>query len=280
MAKIKKSSFIIEKQGDINCIEHFMASLFDLRDSINNRKLWYRGQPNSDYPLLPSVGRKHKYIGIERLLELQQETDLLHRFRRRIGAKIGKMIMPGEAIFLARHHKLPTRLLDWTANALYGLYFSCCEDIDYSGSLWSIEPFDDAVYIDVFDFAKIEKEEDLFNYRVGENDVIGHKTTDAVKIIHPFYGSERIISQDGAFTLHSNPRYPLEDYAKNKFQFRTNDLDISRLYHWNIPRDCKLPLIKQLSGLGITYRTLFPDLDGISKSLLETEVLWNRTPTP
>ena len=32
--------------------------------------------------------------------------------------------------------------------------------------------------------------------------------------------------------------------------------------------------LRELSGLGITRRTAFPDLDGVARSLWETQVLW------
>lgn len=279
MNKIKKNHnciFSINDQGEINYLRDFIESLFSLRNSINNRKLWYRGLSNCSYELQPSIGRRNDYLGEECILLPAQEEALLHRFRRRIGAQIGKLITPIEALFLARHHKLPTRLLDWTANALYGLYFSCYEEISISfdGSLWAMKCFDDTNFIDVFDIAK-KNEKDLLNYFSEKSTTPDDKcTNDAVKIINPFYGSERIIAQDGAFTFHTDPWKPLTDYENIKFQ--EGKLDISALYHWKIPHGRKLPLIKELSGLGITHRTLFPDLDGIAKSLLDTEVLWNR----
>jgi hypothetical protein len=47
------------------------------------------------------------------------------------------------------------------------------------------------------------------------------------------------------------------------------------LYSWHIPAERKVCIVKDLSRLGITQRTVFPDLDGVAKSLWETEVLWN-----
>jgi hypothetical protein len=96
----------------------------------------------------------------------------------------------------------------------------------------------------------------------------------AIKIIHPFYNSQRILAQDGAFTLHLDPQYPLESLAGKPFA--SFNLDIERLYNWIIPAECKMDIIKQLSGLGITRRAVYPDLDGIAGSLRETEALWSK----
>jgi hypothetical protein len=56
--------------------------------------------------------------------------------------------------------------------------------------------------------------------------------------------------------------------------FEKDNLDVSALYRWRIRARNKARIIAELSGLGITHRLLFPDLDGIARSLWETEVLW------
>lgn len=102
----------------------------------------------------------------------------------------------------------------------------------------------------------------------------------AIKIVHPFYNSPRLLAQDGAFTFHSNPHQAVEDHESRKFAAR--NLDIQALYRWRINAEDKPHIIRQLSGLGITHRAVYPDLDGIAKSLWETEVLWKgkvATPT-
>jgi hypothetical protein len=73
--------------------------------------------------------------------------------------------------------------------------------------------------------------------------------------------------------MHSNPRKAVECYKGE--QFAKENLDIETLYWWRVPKKKKVDLIKDLSGLGITQRTLFPDLDGVARSIWETEVLWN-----
>jgi len=83
-----------------------------------------------------------------------------------------------------------------------------------------------------------------------------------------------MVAQDGTFTLHSNPRRPLDQYAG--VLFRPRNLDISALYTWRISAKSKPAVIEELSGLGITHRMLFPDLDGIARSVWETDVLWVR----
>jgi hypothetical protein len=94
-----------------------------------------------------------------------------------------------------------------------------------------------------------------------------------VKLVHPFYNSPRLLAQDGAFTWHSDPWTPLEDYVGQTF--KPEHLDIQQLFQWIIPSGEKEGILEDLSGLGITHRSVYPNLDGIAESLWETEVLWS-----
>ena len=270
-----RTSFSLHDRGWIKSVHEFIESLLNLREEISDRKLWYRGHSDTKYKLLPTIGRKHEYVGNATIFSIEQEEQLLHRFRRRIYPHTGKALKAGEAMFIARHHGLPTRILDWTANALVGLYFACSTKPNKAATLWAIQKFDDSDDIDAFKLSQIENEKDLFNkYPDGNKGVKNKRTEDAIKILHPIYDSPRIVAQDGAFTFHSNPKKAIDSYKTALFVKK--NLDICNLYKWRIRSQHKRTCIEQLRGLGITHRTTFPDLDGIAKSLWETEVLWQR----
>jgi FRG domain len=205
-------------------------------------------------------------------LKHKDEVQLLHRFRRRAYPHLGRAVTSGEALFLARHHKLPTRLLDWTANALCALYFACVEkdNLAKPAKVWAMHrPPDGGNDIDPFKLALPRDEEALFNF-------LGPPATSYLKIIYPFHNSPRLVAQDGAFTVHSDPWIPIEEYVARDFDSANPHLEA--LYFWRIPAPKKVGITKELSGLGITERTVYPDLDGIAKSVWETEVLWNGDP--
>jgi hypothetical protein len=230
---------------------------------------------------MPSIGRKQRYVGQCLTFSPDQEKSLLHRFRRRAYPHLGRAMSAGEAIFLARHHGLPTRLLDWTANPLFALYFACVgerkEEQEKVGTIWAMHrrPGTDDGDLDAFELARRESEALLFEHPV---DGEGERPPDAIRIIYPFYNSPRLLAQDGAFTIHSSPWRSIESYVGEPFE--AGNLDIEKLYCWSIPAECKAKIVKELSGLGITQRSLFPDLDGVARSLWETEVLWNGRPKP
>ena len=123
--------------------------------------------------------------------------------------------------------------------------------------------------IDPFEFSRQENENALFDF-------LGASSSNYLKIIYPFHNSPRLVAQDGAFTIHSDPWRSIESYVAADFD--TKDLHLEALYFWCIPAPNKVGIIEELSGLGITERTVYPDLDGIAKSIWETEVLWNGDP--
>jgi hypothetical protein len=169
------------REEDIKSVKQFVSEIFKLRAPIGDPKLWYRGHSDICYKLRPTVGREQVYVQKRVTFDCNQEISLLHRFRRRAYPEIGRAMTAGEAIFLARHHSLPTRLLDWTANALFALYFACFENPDADGKVWAMLPRAERQDLDAFKLARLKDEPDLFDYRVTDN-----RSTDAIKMVHPF----------------------------------------------------------------------------------------------
>src|SRR5258708_6533473 len=134
--------FTIECCGNISSAEKLLSEIFRVSREKKGHKLWYRGLSDCSFKLIPSVGREQRYAGKSLPYTPNRERSLLHRFRRRAYPYVGRTMTAGEAIFLARHHGLPTRLLDWTANPLFALYFACArdskEDQTKAGKLWAM----------------------------------------------------------------------------------------------------------------------------------------------
>ena len=214
-------TFDIEERNTVTSAQDFVSSIFHLRAAVANKKVWYRGHPKDTYQLIPSVGRPQRYLGKEVTLTPKEERLLLHRFRRRAYPLIGRAITAGEAIFLARHHGLPTRLLDWTANALFALYFASVEAQACDGTVWAMLPRSGSKDMDAFVLANVEQEAKLFSSQPGDGEELsptaGSPEKAALKILHPFYNSPRLLAQDGGFTWHSDPWHSIESYAGQQF---------------------------------------------------------------
>ena len=219
--------------------------------------LYLRGQPDENWGLRPSIARLDqkkvagKAVQVAKDTAGVQEKALLHRFRRHTYEERGRVLTEWEALFLARHHGLPVRLLDWTTNPLVALYFACvCEDEPTTnGAIWTFERTYDVLEINVFEVAS------PFEIK-------------GVRIVQPFYPTRKMTAQSGLFTIHG---IPWEDLATVE---RSASLitDILKGQKWIVPKEAKQGILGELMRLGISARTLFPDLTGLAQGLLETEV--------
>lgn len=102
----------------IESVADYATALRGLGAAGLERLFWFRGHRNSGYRLSPSALR----VGSFR----DTESIMLKRFMQDaqsflVDAPTDKW----EWLFLAQHHGVPTRLLDWSENALVALYFAC-----------------------------------------------------------------------------------------------------------------------------------------------------------
>jgi hypothetical protein len=185
------ASFTLNHRGTIKTVGALVREVSAVREQADKHKLWFRGHAKADFQLVPSIGRVAKYGGTTRTFSVEAERELLHRFRRRAFPHDGRVVQAGYALFLARHHGLPTRILDWTANVLYALYFTCMEHPESDGHVWAFRQRSYANVLDAFDLVGM-REAQLLSSRPRR-----------IKIVHPVFNSARLIAQEGGFTLHS-----------------------------------------------------------------------------
>ena len=100
---------------------------FVIPDYVNPGTL-FRGVSNSNYELIPSVGRHlSRYIsnGKNKQDLLNHEEFSLDIFEKESSAYLNRsLISKWETMVIAQHHGLPTRLLDWSHNPLVALFFA------------------------------------------------------------------------------------------------------------------------------------------------------------
>jgi hypothetical protein len=274
------AQIVIDQRCEVTTLLDFIKDQHDVRIANKHLKLWYRGLDSPDYSLVPTIGRPGEYGGRKWSYTFEDEWELLHRFRRRTYLEFGRLLSAGEALLVARHHGLPTRLLDWTANALVGLYFACLGRPETGAVVWAFKRRDVALAapIDGLELANCATEEELFRYfdlrttlqRWGKS--AWPDRPNSIKLLEPPYNSPRLLAQDGVFTAGDCPSIPMEELSD--YGLDEKNVDIHTMYRWSIKQGAKPRLLEELSGLGFTRRAAFPDLDGIAGSLWETIVLW------
>jgi hypothetical protein len=135
-------------------------------------------------------------------------------------------------LFLAQHHGVPTRLLDWSINPLISLFFAVSSDNDCDGVLYAIR-YEKSVKCDKKAPFELKK----------------------AIVVRPKSVTSRITRQSGIFTIH-----PTTEVAVETKTFP----NIEKIL---IPKKNKNEILFKLNQYGINYSTIFPDLDGLGKHI-------------
>lgn len=241
---------IVDK--NIKSIEEMIHSLKEDTKDITG-PIWYRGQSNVTYKLLPLSVRK-KY---------DSEMSLIKKFKQDAMLLVNpRPVNTFEWLFIMRHYGVPTRLIDWSESPLSALYFSVISEnnTDKDGALWALLPlelnkeggrlFDDPDTLPSFE------EDDIMNIYDPEN-FSKDKTEGVLPIafIAP-RNTPRMQSQLSVFTIHHRQSIALEDIG-------------SRVHIWRycVPKECKEAIKKELSLLGMGKFQMFPELQSIGEIL-------------
>jgi len=227
---------------------------------------WFRGQ-HKDWPLYPKIYRP-EYGGYARLKGEHIEDEIREQFITQ--AHIFCETKPAgdddwEWYFLMQHFGAPTRLLDWTEGALLGLYFSVRGNPGYYDSVvWALDPYGlneksirrsevippSATGVD-------PKDKKLVNPWLPTRFKGGIAALPEGPIaVFPTHIARRISSQRSCFTLHGKDRNGLDE-RKNR----------GRLVKIIIPSFRVVDIRRELEDSGINETTIFPDLEGLSRSL-------------
>lgn len=284
---------IIKDDKPICCMQDMTEIVLHLQEN-EGRKIYFRGQDYGDaegnkLQLLPTIGRPHRFVGQQLEYDIESERNLLHRFCRWTYLESKRILGDWEALFLARSHGLPVRLLDWTSNPLGALYFAAkCEEVRGDAAVWAIilKNENEIKEIDLLreeNKTKIENDGLYYQEEEGLPTLCGNKTGNlsfkdlqkplrlkGVRLLYPFYSSPRMIVQNCFFTIQDNPWSPLENYkGRNQEEY----IDIKKIFMWKVPETFRWEIITQLERFGINNRILFPDLDGLAKGLWQLEII-------
>ena len=191
----------------------------------------FRGVPDvAAHTLVPSIGRLPKFHKATAAKITTEEKHWLKRFRLEGARHVNGSPTAWDWMVLARHHGLPVRLLDWTRNPLIALHFA----------VWDRSGNKAAVYAEKFtDHIDIEAVTDPFSVK-------------KVAKFQPAQTTARMAAQATMMTIHPNPKIAHTSKTLHCFEIS------SKL----------APSLKdQIRRCGIHPATVFPDLDGLAKSI-------------
>ena len=227
---------------------------------------YFREHAKSKWALLPSIARMDYNVReLDEPFTIDQEKAFLNRFKRYVYEFQEKIVNQWEAIFLAKHHDVPVRLLDWTSNPLVALYWAAKCHSEENGAIWVFKPK-----------KQVKKEfVEVFSKKYHDPDKIK-----GIRVVYPFY-TRRMHAQSSFFTIHERhechqhherPFVDLGEVSENIYPGKDNDISCGE--KWLVPKDNKQKIIKTLHRLGINERTLLPGLDSIGRDILNKELMF------
>jgi hypothetical protein len=218
--------------------------------------VWFRGQVSKTWKLAP---------GYLRLKSPPSESTLLKRFKQSAAMLLDRP--PKDTfdwLFLMQHYGLPTRLLDWSESPLVALYFAVEQHAKHPGedaALWCLRPSELNKKANIQDdheefFIPSFDDEELKNYAL-ESLASGPKRTRLLPIATiATRNNPRIQAQLGVFTIHHLDEIAIEDIG-----------DASHVVKYTIPDSKRSLILDQLSLLGFSKFTMFPELASIGENI-------------
>lgn len=231
-------------------------------------KAVFRGQADRLWGLVPSLARSLP-PGIAVADVVRYELKLLDEFVWLRGVRgmtadlFSAHVNPSNEWQAMQHHGAPTRLLDWTRSFFVAAYFAVRERHEVDGAIWAMLP------TALPCFHGTAHREALFAKFVDSNEeeLVSAAAHSEVWAYYPTRPTDRIISQQGQFTLCSNP---VLDHARVLSRNATvQRLDGFTLGKFIIPASLKPVLLHRLRSMNIDARTLFPGDDGIGRAIHE-----------
>jgi len=240
----------------VTCIADLLSSLSNLIEA-EKETAWFRGQSDLTWKLLPSIAR----IGGG----IQAEMALMKRFKQNAGPFLAtRPTCDAEWFMLMQHHRVPTRLLDWTESPLVALYFAVSdnETEGQDGALWCLLPRRLNEHARITFSFKGELpalvDDDVVNNYLPPS-VLNDRLTGVLPVaVIGARDTPRMYAQLGVFTLSHNEPIAIEDVG-----------DGSHIGRLTIPAANKQTIKRELALLKVTRLTLFPELDNVAAQCRE-----------
>lgn len=245
----------------ISTLFEFLPALKKVTEGFQ-RPLWFRGQAlEITYELRPSLVRRIHGKSWKEIEEIEGQAISL--FKNRAIPYVNNIPSSDlECLVFMQHYGVPTRLLDWTENPFFALYFALSDWLKLHPA-----PSEDAV-VTVLDpirwnHAHHEHVKKLKGLPlIQDRAVHGYLPEDVqqekpMAVLAPFQ-NQRITAQRGTFTIFGTSTTPLDLQAKDKD---------SVLSFIKIGKAHVKPVFEELVSFGITESMVYPDMQGFSAEL-------------
>jgi hypothetical protein len=247
-------------------VEEFVEIVSEVRDKWGLKEVlpWFRGQASAEWHLIPKFYRQQDKREMSRYIEDNIREEFITRAPT-LSADV-KPTSRWDWYFLMQHHRAPTRLLDWTEGALIGLYFAVREKPGYhDAAVWVLDPWELSLrvlrrdeVIPPGDPGTSREDRQRYDPWLPERFARGKKWPRLPVPVYPSHIMRRIGAQRSCFTIHGSDQYGLDEIAEGIK---------CPLVKITIPSWHAKAIGRSLDTCGVDETTVFPDLDGLSKSV-------------
>lgn len=258
----------IEDYADVKSVAKFLDVTREIRRSWpqeerpNRRgeeeKLWFRGQSCWEWGLSPKVYRKPFQGADEDEIRLEFQSQAIQLIYGRVPSS------KWDWYFLMQHHRVPTRLLDWTENSLIALFFAVQDEINnQDAAVWVLDPWWLSKKLHLGLRGPLLPDYDisgswLFELEQAFEDRVVNRALPAP--IEPPHVDRRVAAQSSRFLVFGSTR----DLTRTRIVRKRG----SRLARIRISTSASNRIRRELDDCGINYSTIFPDLEGLALHIL------------
>ena len=227
-------------------------------DAEQQYRMWFRGQSDYSWSLVPSVQRKddmgehyEQYITTNFMIQTM-----------RLNANTSNRYDRAAWLTLMQHYGLPTRLLDWSESPLVALYFALSSDKDAEtdAAVWVLNPmklnkkvgYGEYVPPISYDSLSGDLEGAFSNHNNSDN-----KGQNRIIACHGVGNDLRMYVQQSDFTIHST--------TERLDQMLVADESCGYFYKIRIPQQIRKPLLDQLDAMGFHESSIYPDMEHIAR---------------
>lgn len=248
-----------------------VQSWSEFNDYISSRDGWaFRGQSDAGWPLLSSLPRRLLRNDVPRELWRQREERAIRIFRRKAHVYLpDKSVLDDDLRCLAmmQHHGAPTRLLDFTKSPFVAAFFAL-EHARGASAVYALNT--PLIWATGPDFDR-SLTRDAIDPRVPGN-FERHFAVNNLPVVwfgEPREMDRRLVAQSGLLVVPGVLDMTLDDLLE---EYAHGQVLVERVL---LSQEMRAQAMHELYRMNITHATLFPDLEGLARSIVyELEESW------
>ena len=225
-------------------------------DDEQKYRMWYRGQSDYSWGLVPSVQRSNnmgenyeQYITTNFMIKtMRLNPNAPYKYNR------------AAWLTLMQHYGLPTRLLDWSESPLVALYFALSDLKNSDAAVWVLNPMElnkkvgYGAYVPPINYESLNGDlEGAFSNQTNKK----RKLQKRIIACHGVGSDLRMYVQQSDFTVHSS--------TEQLDKILLADKACDYMYKIRIPKHIRPKLLHPLDAMGFHESSIYPDMEHIAR---------------